>query len=84
MGLVSRYLPTGYRLESTRFHWPKLVICEVITGTPCTLIVGSYLLLSTLAHLPNLEEALSRFRGQDPFVLVDINMDLDEAQNPRS
>ena len=48
-----------------------------------TLVVGSYLLQSTPAHLPNLEEALVRFQGQYPIVLVDINVDLDYVQNPR-
>ena len=37
-----------------------------------------------LTHLPDLEEALALFRGQEPIVLGDINMDLDEDQNPCS
>ena len=32
----------------------------------------------------DLEEAMARFQGQDPILLVDLNVDLDEAQNPRS
>ena len=38
----------------------------------------------TLSHLPNLEETLARFQGQYPIVLGYLNMDLDEAQDPRS
>ena len=37
-----------------------------------------------LAHIPDLEEALERFRGQNPILMGDLSVDLDEAQNPRS
>ena len=47
-----------------------------------TPVVGAYLLHSTIYRLPNLEEALVRFQGQYPIVLVDINVDLDCVQNP--
>ena len=42
---------------------------------------GAHLLLSTMEHLPDLEEALQRFR--DPIVLGDMNMDLDKARSLR-
>ena len=61
-----------------------MVSCEVVTGTSWTLIVGSYLLPSTFSHLPDLEESLARFQVQYPIVLVDLNVNMDEAQNPRS
>ena len=35
-------------------------------------------------HPPNLDKSLDRFQGQEPTVLGNINVDLDEAQNPRS
>ena len=84
MGLVSRDRPTGWNLESTRFHGPNVVSCAVVTGMSWTSIVGAYLLTYTLAHLPDIEEALAHLRGQDPILLVDINMDLYETQNPCS
>ena len=74
----------GWSLELTRFHGPNMVIGKVVTGMSRTPIVVKYLLLSTLANLSNIEEALVRFRGQEPIVLVDINKGLDEAQNPCS
>ena len=49
-----------------------------------TQIVGVYLPPTTLNHPPDLEEATERFWGQDPIVLGDLNVDLDEARNPRS
>ena len=34
-----------------------------------------------LAHLPNIEYPLSHLQVQDPILLGDLNMDLDEVQN---
>ena len=65
----------------TRFHGPNVVSCEVVRGTYRTPIIGAYLLPTTLDHLPDIEEALEQFRGQDPILMGDLNVDLDEAQN---
>ena len=48
-----------------------------------TLIIGAYLLTYTLEHLPNLEEALTRFRDQDTIVIGDLRSDIINPQNPR-
>ena len=80
MGLVLRDWPTGWSLESTHFHGPNVVSCKVVTGTYHNPIIVSYLPLCTLAHLPDLEEALAWFRVQEPIVLVYLNVDLDEPK----
>ena len=61
-----------------------MVSCEVLTGIKRTLILGTYLPPSNLFHLPDLEEALERFRYQDPIALGYLNADIRQAQNPRS
>ena len=43
-----------------------------------------YLPPSTVEHLPDVEEALQRFKVQDPIFLADINVDLDDARISRS
>ena len=82
VGLVVRDRPQGWSKESTRFHGPIMVICEVITNkkTPLT---GTYLPPSTLEHLTDLEEALAHFQNQEPIVLGDLNTNI-QSQNPRS
>ena len=57
-----------------------MVICEIVTGLTRNPLVVTYLPLSMLEHLPNLEEALKRFR--DPIFLGDLNMDLNGARKP--
>ena len=37
-----------------------------------------------LEQLPDVEEALQRFKGRDPIVLGDINVDLDDARSSQS
>ena len=54
VGLLLWDRPTGWSLESTSFHGTNVVICDVITGTSRTPIVGAYLPPSTLDHLPYL------------------------------
>ena len=46
--------------------------------------IGEYLLPTTLDHLPNLEETLENLWVQDPILMVDLNIDLDDSRNPRS
>ena len=67
-----------------RFHGPNVIICEVMIGMSRTLIVGVYFPPSIMAHLLDIEDDLACFWGQYPIVLVDLNVDLDEDQNPRS
>ena len=59
-----------------------MVICELVNELTWTPLFGSYLPLSTLEHLTDLEEDLNRFRN--PIVLGYLNVDLDEVRSPRS
>ena len=61
-----------------RYHGTNMVRCEIVTGITRTPLVSTYLPLSTLDHLPGLEEALHRFR--DPIVIVDLNVDPNKAR----
>ena len=52
VGLVTREWPDGWGIESTRFHGPNVVSCEIVTGPTQTPLVGAYFPPSTLEHLP--------------------------------
>ena len=53
--LVTRERPVVWGIESTRYHGPNVVSCELITGITRTPLAGTYLPPSTLDHLPDLE-----------------------------
>ena len=55
-----------------------MVSYEIVRGTSRTQIIGSYLQPTMLTHLPNIEEDPELFRGQDPILSIDFNVDLDE------
>ena len=74
----------GWILELTRFHGPNVVSYEVVRGTSRTPVIGAHLPMITLDHLPDLKEALERYRSQDLILMGNLNMYLDEAQNLRS
>ena len=76
--IVMSERPVGWEIESTYYHRSKVVSCLIVTELKRTPLVGAYLPQLTLDHLPDLEEALKRFR--DPIVLGDLNVDLDEAR----
>ena len=59
-----------------------MVSCKLVTRLIRTPLVGAYLPPSTLEHLPDLEEALKRFK--DPIVLGGLNVDLNKARILRS
>ena len=82
--MVVRDQPQGCSLDSTHFHGPKVVSSEVITDWKLTLIIGAYLPPYTLEHLPDLEEALTRFWYQDTIFMEDLNAKIGQAQNLRS
>ena len=77
--IVTKERPVGWGIESTCYHRPNMVSCEIFTGLTRNPLVGTYLPPSTLEHLPDLEEALKRFK--DPIVLGDLNVDLNEERN---
>ena len=84
IGLVRRERPDGWGVESTRFHGTNMVRCDIVTGPTHTPLVGAYLPPLMLEHLPDVKEALQRFKGRDPIVLGDLNVDLDGARISRS
>ena len=57
-----------------------MVICEIFPGLTQTPLIGAYLPLSTLEHLPDLDEDLQLFR--DPNFLGGLKVDLNEARIP--
>ena len=59
-----------------------MVNCEIFNGLTRTPLVGVYLPPLILEHLPDVEEALQRFRG--PILLGDLNVDLNKARRLRS
>ena len=79
--MVTRERPVGWGIESTRYHRLNVVICKLVTGLTRNPLVRAYPHSSTLEHLPDLEEALKRFK--DPIVLRDLNMDLNKVMGPR-
>ena len=64
------------------YHGPNIVSYEIITILTCTQLVGAYIPLSKLKHLPDLEEALKRFK--EPIILGDLNVYPNEGRIPRS
>ena len=42
VGLVVQDRPQGWSIESTPFHRPKVVICEVFTGVKHSPLIGAY------------------------------------------
>ena len=77
--VVTRERLVRWGIESTRYHGPNVVSCYLVTGLIRTPLIGAYLPPSTLEHIPDLEEALKRFK--DPIILWDLNMDLNEARS---
>ena len=61
-----------------------MLISEVVTGRKRTPLIGTYLPPSTLEHLPDLEEAMTRFWDQYPIVLGYLNSNTGQSQNPLS
>ena len=68
--------------ESAQFHGTNMVICEIDSGIQRTPLIGDYLPLTTLDHLPDLEEAQNIFLGRYPIVLRDLNEDVGRIGNP--
>ena len=54
VGLVTRERPVEWGIESTYYHSPNVVSCDIVTGLTQTSLVGTYLPLSTLENLPNM------------------------------
>ena len=55
VGMVVRERSYRWSVELTRFHRGNMVICEIVSGGQQTPIIGAYLPLSTLEHLPDMK-----------------------------
>ena len=64
--------PVRWEIDSTRYHGPNVVSYELVTRLIRTPLIGTYLPLSTIDHLPDMEEALKLCK--DSIVLGDLNM----------
>ena len=54
-----------------------MVIIEIVNGRIRTPFVGAYLPPLMIDHLPDINEALQRFKVPDPIFLDNLNVDLD-------
>ena len=79
MGLVVR--ENGWSVNFTQFHGSNVVSCEVVTSGKRTTLIGAYIPNSTLDHLQDLEEALTRFRDHYPIVLEELNVNIVQSHN---
>ena len=61
------------------YHGLTVVICKLVVRLTRTPLVSAYLPPLTCKHLPDIEEALKRFK--EPIVLGEINVHLDEARS---
>ena len=72
----------GWVFESTNFHRPNEVSCQLVARDKLRPLIRSYIQISTLDHLPDLEDAPKRFMGRDHFVLGDLNANIGCLSNP--
>ena len=56
-----------------------MLSCDIVTGLTHTPLIRVYLTPSTMEHLPDLEEALQRFRGT--ISIGGLNVELDKARS---
>ena len=82
--LVVQDRPKGWSVKSTCFHRRNMVSFKVVVGIKQTPLIGVYLPHYTLDHLPELEKSQTRLKDQDPMVLGEPNVDIDQAHNLRS
>ena len=69
---------------SQRIHRLNVVSCEIFAVSKRTLLIGIYLPNSTLEHLPELEEAMTRLQYQDQNMVGYLIADIGQSHNPSS
>ena len=84
LGLIFWYRPKVWIIELTRFHRPNVSSFEIVASNKRTPLISAYLLPSTLEHLTDLEEAMTRFRYQEPILIGEPNKDIRQYHNPHS
>ena len=58
-----------------------MMSCEIMSGGKRTALIGVYLPLSPLGHLPDLNESLNRLPGRDSIIIRDLNAVIRRLQN---
>ena len=76
---MTRERSDGWGIEYTRPHGPNMVRYKIVTGLTWTPLVGAYLPPLALENLPDLHEALQRFR--DLIFIGGLNVDLDKSRS---
>ena len=79
--MVSRDRTNRWGIESTHFHGPNVVRCNILTRRIQTPLIGAYLSPLACDKLLDLKEALQIFKGVEPILLGDLNVDLDAVQS---
>ena len=67
--MVSKDRPDKWYIDSTCFHGPNVVSCEIVTGIQRTTLIRAYLPPDNMDCLPDLEEAFNNFLGRDTIVM---------------
>ena len=67
--MVSKEIPKGWDIDSTRFYGPNVVSCYISTRIQQATLIRAYLSLATMDRLPDLEEAFNHFFGSDTIVM---------------
>lgn len=73
---MHRETKQNWEIESQRRHGPNVLSCILVSGSQRTPLVGVHFPPNSLADLPHLTEALTRFPNNRPVVLGDLNVDL--------
>ena len=76
VGMVTMEISEIRDIKSMQFCGPNLVCFKIVSGIQRIPLIGAYLPMTTLCHLPNLGEALNFFPGRYPIVLRDLNADV--------
>ena len=74
--------PEVWYIESTCFHRPNMVSCEIISEFHRIPLIRAFLPLSTLDHLPYIKEVLNFFLGRYPIVIGHLNANIGHIQIP--
>ena len=82
MGLIVRERTEGYSVDLMHFHGPNVASCEIVFIRHNTLLNVVYLTLSTIEHLPDIEDSLNRFPGKDSIIIGYLNAYTSRLQNP--
>ena len=81
VGLYTRERSKGWDIDSTYSHGTNVVSCKIVSGLQLTPLIGVYPPLTTLNHLPDLDEAVNIFPGRYPTIMGDLNADASQMKS---